>query len=111
MVHERILKAVWDRNEDGKPVKKDGISFSDIAVLVADMPKYRAMVESVFEGRGQIPYGLIDATPQNYCTYLDGFLALMDIARYGMDRERLFAALDNPCVQRAMDFTREDVNE
>lgn len=111
MVHESILKAVWDRNEDGKPVKKDGISFSDIAVLVADMPKYRAMVESVFEGRGQIPYGLIDATTQNYCTYLDGFLALMDIARYGMDRERLFAALDNPCVQRSMDFTREDVNE
>ena len=111
MVHDSILKAVWDRNEDGKPVKKAGISFSDITVLVADMPKYRAMIESVFDGRGQIPYGLIDATTQNYCTYLDGFLALMDIARYGLNRERLFAALDNPCVQRAMGFSREDVNE
>ena len=111
MVHDSILKTVWDRNEDGRPVKKDGINFSDIAILVADMSKYRAMIESVFEGRGQIPYGLIDATTQNYCTYLDGFLALMDIARYGLNRERLFAALDNPCVQRAMGFSREDVNE
>ena len=110
MVHENILKAVWDHNEDGKPIKKDGISFSDIAVLVADMPKYRTMIESVFEGRGQIPYGLIDATTQDYSTYLDGFLALMDIARYGLNRERLFAALDNPCVQLGMGFSREDVN-
>lgn len=111
MVHENILKSVWDHNVDGKPVKKNGIGFSDIAVLVADMPKYRAMIESVFDGRGQIPYGLIDATTQNYCTYLDGFLALMDIARYGLNRERLFAALDNPCVQRAMGFSRDEVNE
>lgn len=110
MVHENILKAVWDHNEDGKPVKKGGINFSDIAVLVADMPKYRAMIEGVFEGRGQIPYGLIDATTQNYSTFLDGFLALMDIARYGFNRERLFAALDNPCVQLGMGFSREDVN-
>lgn len=110
MVHENILKAVWDHNEDGRPVKKEGVNFSDIAVLVADMPKYRAMIESVFEGRGQVPYGLIDATTQNYSTYLDGFLALMDIARYGLNRERLFAALDNPCVQLGMGFTREDVN-
>lgn len=109
MVHEKILKAVWDHNENGKPIRKKGMSFSDIAVLVADMPRYRPMIESVFEERGQIPYGLIDATTRDYSTYLDGFLALMDIARYGLNRARLFAALDNPCVQRAMDFSREDV--
>ena len=62
MVHERILDAVWAGNEDGRPVKKDGVDFSDVAVLVTDMPKYRTMIESVFEGCGQIPFGLIDAT-------------------------------------------------
>ena len=109
MVHEKILNAVWDHNEDGTPIRKEDVSFSDIAVLVTDMPKYRSMIESVFEERGQIPYGLVDATTRDYSTYLDGFLALMDIARYGLNRTRLFAALDNPCVQRAMGFSREDV--
>ena len=111
MVHERILDAVWAENKDGKPVKKDGVDFSDIAVLVTDMPKYRTMIESVFEGRGQIPFGLIDATTSDYSSYLDGFLALMDIARYGLNRRRLFAALSNPCVQRGMGFSRDDVVE
>ena len=111
MVHERILDIVWDHNQDGKPVQKEGVNFSDIAVLVADMPKYRAMIESVFDGRGQIPFGLVDATTSDYSSYLDGFLALMDIARYGLNRGRIFAALSNPCVQRAMGFSRDDVVE
>ena len=111
MVHERILDVVWDHNQDGKPIQKEGVNFSDIAVLVTDMPKYRAMIESVFEGRGQIPFGLVDATTSDYSSYLDGFLALMDIARYGLSRGRLFAALSNPCVQRAMGFSRDDVVE
>ena len=111
-VHDEVLSLVWDHNDqDGKPVKKPHVGFSDIAVLVADMPKYRAMIESVFDGRGRIPYGLINATTQNYSSYLDGFLALMDIARYGLNRARLFAALDNPSVQRGMGFSREDVDE
>lgn len=109
-VYDEILKSVWKENVDGKPVKEEGISFSDIAVLVADMPTYRPMIESVFDGRGQIPYGLIDATTQDYSVYLDGFLALMDLARYGLNRTRLFAALENACVQRAMGFSRDDVD-
>ena len=109
MVYNAILGAVWEKNEDGKPVPKQGMSFSDIAVLVPDMPTYRPMIEAVFDGRGQIPYGLVDATTQDYSTYLDGFLALMDIARYGLSRKRIFMALENPCVQRAMGFTRDDV--
>ena len=111
MVHERILDAVWAGNKDGLPVKKAGVDFSDVAVLVTDMPKYRTMIESVFEGCGQIPFGLIDATTSDYSSYLDGFLALMDIARYGLNRRRLFAALSNPCVQRGMGFSRDDVVE
>ena len=109
MVYNAILGAVWEKNENGKPAPKKGMSFSDIAVLVPDMPTYRPMIEAVFEGRGQIPYGLVDATTQDYSTYLDGFLALMSIARYGLSRKRIFMALENPCVQRAMGFTRDDV--
>ena len=109
MVYNAILGAVWEKNAEGKPKSKKGMSFSDIAVLVPDMPTYRPMIEAVFDGYGQIPYGLVDATTQDYSTYLDGFLALMDIARYGLSRKRVFMALENPCVQRAMGFSRDDV--
>jgi len=111
MVHERILDIVWEGNKDGRPIKKEGVDFSDIAVLVTDMPKYRTMIESVFDGRGQIPFGLVDATASDYSSYLDGFLALMDIARYGLNRRRLFDALSNPCLQRAIGFSRDDVGK
>ena len=110
IVYDKILNLVWDHNEEGKPVKKDGINFSDIAVLVADLPKYRPIIESVFEGRNQIPFGLIGATSSDYSTYLDGFLALMDIARHGLNRTRLFAVLENPCVQNRMGFSQENVD-
>ena len=109
MVYNAILGAVWEKNVDGKPVAKKDMSFSDIAVLVADMPTYRPMIEAVFDGRGQIPYGLVDTTTQDYSSYLDGFLALMNIARYGLSRKRVFDVLENPCVQRAMGFSRDDL--
>ena len=111
MVYNAILGAVWKENKDGKPVAKADISFSDIAVLVPDMPKYRPMIEAVFEGRGQVPYALVDTTAQDRSSFLDGFLELMNIARYGLSRKRVFAVLENPCVQRAMGFSRDDILE
>ncbi len=109
LVYNAILGAVWERNENGKPVWKDGVTFSDFAVLVPDMKTYRPMIEAVFEGRGQIPYGLIDVTSDDYCSYLDGFLSLVELGRRGLSRRRLFDVLDNPCVQRAMGFDHDDV--
>ncbi|MBR4617386.1 MAG: exodeoxyribonuclease V subunit gamma, partial [Kiritimatiellae bacterium] len=41
--------------------------------------------------------------------YLRGFLSLIELGRRGLNRERLFNVLENPCVQRALGFAREDV--
>lgn len=110
MVYNAILGAVWEKNAaDGTPQKRGNISFSDFAVLVPDMKTYRTMIESVFEGRGQIPYALVSSTARETSAYLDGFLALMDLTIYGLNRKRLFAVLENPCVQLAMGFTTQDV--
>jgi exonuclease V gamma subunit len=108
MVYNAILGAVWKPNESGKRPWSD-CSFSDIAILVPDMKTYRPVIEAVFDGRDQIPYGLIDSSASEYSRYLDGFMALMAIAREGLKRETIFAALDNPCVQRALGFTSQDV--
>lgn len=113
-VHNAILGAVWGPQGDaGKRPWGDGrrCKFSDIAVLVPDMATYRPVIEAVFDGRGQIPYALIDTTASEDSAYLQGFLALMALARDGLSRETLFAVLDNPCVQRALSFGPDDVAE
>ena len=110
MVYNSILGSVWQPEGSGKrPWPK--CSFSDIAVLVTDMATYRPVLEAVFDARGQVPYGLIDTTASEDSQYLAGFLALAELARKGLTRETLFAVLENPCVQAALDFTREDVVE
>ena len=113
-VHNAILGAVWGPTGatgrrpwgDGSPCK-----FSDIAVLVPDMATYRPVIEAVFDGRGRIPYALIDTSASEDSDYLQGFLALMALARDGLSRETLFAVLDNPCVQRALSFGPDDAAE
>ena len=84
-------------------------SFSDIAVIVPDMQTYRPMIETVFDARGEVPYGLLDTTASEDSHYLRGFLSIIELGRKGFNRERLFNVLENPCVQRAMGFAREDV--
>ena len=84
-------------------------SFSDIAVIVPDMQTYRPVIEAVFDARGEVPYGLLDTSASDDSNYLRGFLSLIELGRKGLNRERLFNVLENPCVQRALGFAREDV--
>lgn len=86
-------------------------SFSDIAVIVPDMQTYRPVIEAVFDARDEVPYGILDTTADEDSHYLRGFLSLIELGRKGLNRERLFNVLENPCVQRAMGFAREDVVE
>lgn len=104
----------------GSVCKPDGVngrrpwpdcSFSDIAVLVPDMKTYRPVIEAVFKARGEVPYGLVDTTASEESQLLRGFLALIELGRKGLGRARLFDVLENPCVQRALGFSREDVVE
>ena len=109
MVYNSILGSVASpKGVTGKRPWPD-CSFSDIAVIVPDMQTYRPVIEAVFDARGEVPYGLLDTTASEDSQYLSGFLSLVELARKGLDRERLFKVLENSCVQRAMGFGREDV--
>lgn len=102
MVYNAILGQVW-RGGCG--------DFSDVAVLVTDMRKYRPAIEAVFNARGEIPYGLVDTTASGQSDCLAAFGALVALASKGMGRETLFAVLENPCVQRAIGCAAADVRE
>ena len=111
MVYNSILGSVYRPAGVGGERPWPDCSFSDIAVLVPDMKTYRPVIESVFDARGEVPYGLIDTSASENSQYLAGFLALMELKRKGLSRETLFAVLENPCVQAALGFTRQDVME
>ena len=100
MVHNAILGLML-RGETG--------DFSDIAVLVTDMRRYRPMIEAVFDGRGVIPYGMIDTSVSGESDCLAALLALLTLARKGLTRATLFAVLENPCIQRALSFGADEV--
>ena len=108
MVYNSILGAVWKPEKSGERPWKD-CSFSDIAVIVPDMQTYRPVIEAVFDARGEVPYGLLDTSASDDSNYLRGFLSLIELGRRGLNRERLFNVLENPCVQRALGFARADV--
>ncbi len=106
MVYNSIIGSVWKPEGSGERPWPD-CSFSDIAVLVPDMATYRPVIESVFDARGEVPYGLIDTTASEESLYLSGFLALMDLGRHGLSRKTLFAVLDNACVRKKFSFDHE----
>ena len=107
-VYNAILGAVWKPAGAGARPWPD-CSFSDIAVLVPDMAAYRPAIEEVFDGRGQIPYGLVDATAAQDSALLRGLLSLLRLAASGLGRAELFDVLANPCAQRALRFSPEDL--
>ncbi|MBO7500079.1 MAG: exodeoxyribonuclease V subunit gamma [Fibrobacterales bacterium] len=103
MVYNSIVGSVWKPEGSGKRPWPDCL-FSDIAVLVPDMATYRPVIESVFDARGEVPYGLIDTTASEESSYLAGFLALMELGRRGFSRQTLFGLLGNVCVQSKQRF-------
>ena len=108
MVYNSILGSVWKPEGSGERPWSD-CTFSDIAILVPDMATYRGVIESVFDARGQVPYGLIDSSASEESAYLAGFRALIDFVREGLTRRTLFALLGNRCVQAALKFSVDDV--
>lgn len=103
MVYNSIVGSVWKPEGSGERPWPDCL-FSDIAVLVPDMATYRPVIESVFDARGEVPYGLIDTTASEESSYLAGFLALMELGRRGFSRQTLFGLLGNACVQSKQRF-------
>lgn len=103
MIHNDILRLVDSKNSNA-------IAFNDIAILVPDMATYRPFIEAVFDSRRpQIPYGLIDTSASEESIALRGLESLFELRFKGFNRDRLFAVLDNPMVQRALSITSEMV--
>ena len=82
--------------------------FSEVAVLVPDMKKYRPVFKQVFGARGKIPYGLVDPSASADSFYAAGLTALLELDADEFTRSGVLAVLSNPCVQKARHIANDD---
>ena len=103
MVYNAILGDYLRAKEKG-----EWFDFSDVAVLVPDMKKYRPLFKQVFGVRGEIPYGLVDPSAGTDSFYAAGLSALLELDSDAFTRSGVLAVLSNPCVQKARRISNDD---
>lgn len=82
--------------------------FSEVAVLVPDMRKYRPFFRQVFGARGEIPFGIVDPTASTESFYAAGLAALLELDAEEFARSGVLAVLANPCVRQARRIADDD---
>lgn len=116
-IYNCILDILFDGQEKeidstGKicsPTPRTDISLSDFAILVPNMAKYRPIIETVFNSRGEIPYGLLDSSASAESHYLRGVLELLTIAQFRYTRSSMVSLLSNPCVMKTWSYSDDDL--
>ena len=106
-VHDSIVSNLLDP-EAGHVA---GLRLTDIAILVPDMPTYRPVIGHVFDGRGTVPYNLVDSSAAEDSVYGRGLLALLDLAAGDFSRKQVFELFFNPCFLAAGGLGRDEVSE
>lgn len=88
---------------------REDISLSDFAILVPNMAKYRPIIETVFNSRGELPYGLLDSAASAESHYLRGVIELLTIAQFCYTRSSMVSLLSNPCVMETWNYSDDDL--
>jgi exonuclease V gamma subunit len=71
---------------------------TDIAVLVTDMPRYRAALQAVFERPPKrLQYNLVDFSAAGISVFGQALLGMLDLALESFSRTRVFQVILNPC--------------
>lgn len=86
------------------------LKLTDMAVLVADMNRYRPVIEAVFN-REECPilWNLSDSSAVAESALAEGMMLLLELADGDFNRQEVFRILRNPCIQRALGVHRQDI--
>jgi exonuclease V gamma subunit len=84
---------------------------TDIAVLVTDMPRYRPVLQAVFERSPRpLQYNLADFSAADLSTLGQALLNMLDLALESFTRSGVFEVLLNPCVLARLGVEREQAS-
>ncbi len=82
---------------------------TDIAVLAADMERYRPVLQAVFDRRPQhLLYNLADYSAAGLSTFGQALVGMLDLALESFTRSRVFSVLLNPCFLARLRVDRSD---
>lgn len=82
---------------------------TDIAVLVTDMPKYRAALQAAFERPPcRLQYNLVDYNAADTSTFGQAVLGMLDLALESFARSRVFQVIVNPCFLARLGASRAE---
>jgi exodeoxyribonuclease V gamma subunit len=89
-------------------IRQPQLQQTDIAVLVTDMPRYRPVLQAVFNRQPQhLRYNLADFSAAELSVFGHGVIGLIDLALESFTRSRVFATLLNPCFLARLGLNRE----
>jgi exonuclease V gamma subunit len=81
---------------------------TDVAVLVTDMPRYRPVLQAVFDRRPRrLLYNLADFSAAELSDFGQAVLGMLDLALETFTRSRVFAVLLNPCFLAGLGVDRD----
>lgn len=81
---------------------------TDVAVLVTDMPRYRPVLQAVFDRPpGRLTYNLADFSAAGLSAFGHGVIGLLELAQESFTRARVFEVLLNPCFLARLGVERE----
>jgi exonuclease V gamma subunit len=82
---------------------------TDFAVLVTDMPRYRPILQAVFERPPhRLQYNLVDFSAAGLSMMGQALLGMLDLALESFTRSRVFAVLLNPCFLARLGVERTE---
>jgi exonuclease V gamma subunit len=80
---------------------------TDVAVLVTDMPKYRAALQSAFERPPRrLQYNMVDFTAAAISMFGQALLGMLDLALESFSRSHVFQVILNPCFLARLGTSR-----
>ncbi len=90
---ETVYNSILDNLQQNAALQQ-----SDFAVLVTDMPRYRPILQAVFERPPhRLQYNLVDFSAAGLSMLGQALLGMLDLALESFTRARVFAVLLNPC--------------
>ncbi len=111
----REVQAVY--NNVLSNLKNDpSLKLTDMAILVADMDKYRSVIEQVFAEQDKqhphhLPYSLIDSTVKQQSLFAQAVLGLFDVLEQNFMRSAVMKWLANDCVMQALKLDNDTLAE
>jgi exonuclease V gamma subunit len=82
---------------------------TDVAILVTDMAKYRAALQSVFERPPRrLQYNMVDFSAAGISMFGQALLGMLDLALESFSRARVFRVILNPCFLARLGCSRAE---